>query len=77
MKYVYEDRTIPITNEYFNMPEGVVVDTICAETHKLATPYCPKTMTEVFNVKYQPATCDKHATANWKEGEENPNDIKF
>ena len=77
MKYIYEDQTIPITNEYFNMPDGVVVDTICAETHKLATPFCPKTMTEVFNVKYQPGTCDKHATANWKEGEENPNDIKF
>ncbi|HTX18609.1 MAG TPA: PBP1A family penicillin-binding protein [Bacteroidota bacterium] len=77
MKYIYEDPSIPITNEFFEKPDGVVIDTICADTKKLATPFCPKRMTEVFNVKYQPGMCDKHTSANWKESEENPNDIKF
>jgi len=77
MKYIYEDPSIPITNEFFEKPDGVVIDTICADTKKLATPFCPKRMAEVFNIKYQPGMCDKHTSANWKESEENPNDIKF
>ncbi len=77
MKYIYEDPTIPITQEFFERPEGVVVDTICVDTKKLATQFCPKKVAEVFNAKYQPQSCDKHTTANWKEGEDNPNDIKF
>ena len=77
MKYIYEDPTIPITQEFFEKPDGVVVDTICVDTKKLATQFCPKKIAEVFNAKYQPPSCDKHTTANWKEGEDNPNDIKF
>ena len=77
MKYIYEDQSIPITNEFFEKPDGVVVDTICADTKKLATPFCPKKFAEVFNIKYQPGACTKHTSANWKEGEENTNEIKF
>lgn len=64
MKYVYEDKTIPITQPYFRMPNGVERDTICAETKKLATPFCPVKVTEVFNSKYLPAQCDVHLTAD-------------
>ena len=77
MKYIYEDQSIPITQEFFEKPDGVVVDTICADTKKIATQFCPKRMAEVFNVKYRPPACDKHTSANWREGEENPNEIKF
>jgi hypothetical protein len=77
MKYIYEDQSIPITKEFFEKPDGVVLDTICVDTKKLATEFCPKKMTEVFNVRYRPSSCDKHTSANWKEGEENPSDIKF
>ncbi|NUN69104.1 MAG: PBP1A family penicillin-binding protein [Bacteroidetes bacterium] len=60
MKYVYEDKTIPITQPYFKMPNGVERDTICADTKKLATEFCPVKMTEIFNSKYPPAKCDLH-----------------
>ena len=76
MQYVYSDNSIPITQENFEKPDGVVIDTICAETKKLATPFCPKTMTEVFNVKYQPGPCDKHSSSSSKEAED-PNRIQF
>jgi penicillin-binding protein 1A len=76
MQYVYSDNSIPITQEDFQMPDGVVIDTICSETKKLATPYCPKTETEVFNIKYQPGRCDKHTSPMYKENED-PNRIQF
>lgn len=60
MKYVYEDKTIPVTQPYFKMPNGVERDTICAETKKLAGEFCPVRITEIFNSKYPPAKCDLH-----------------
>jgi len=61
MQRVYEDPSIAMPLEYFVMPEGVVRDTICTETKKLATEFCPSTMEEVFNRKYLPPPCDVHA----------------
>lgn len=73
MKYVYEDKTIPITKPYFEMPNGVERDTICVISHKLATKYCPVKTTEVFNSKYVPDKCDIHtgsdATTNGNQSE--------
>ncbi len=64
MKYVYEDKTIPITEPYFKIPNGVERDTICAETKKLATQFCPVKITDIFNSKYPPTQCDLHLTAD-------------
>jgi hypothetical protein len=56
--------------EYFEKPPGVEADTICTETKKLATQYCPEKMVEYFTEKTRPGLCPKHSTARWKEGEE-------
>lgn len=61
MQYIYADRSIRLGRNYFEMPPGVVRETICSETKKLATPSCPQTETEVFNLKYLPGTCDRHS----------------
>lgn len=64
MKYVYEDKTIPVTQAYFKVPNGVERDTICSETKKLATEFCPVKITEIFNSKYLPARCDIHVSSD-------------
>ncbi len=63
MKYVYEDKTIPVTQPYFRMPNGVEKDSICVDTKKLATEFCPHKIVEVFNSKYLPAFCPIHTSA--------------
>lgn len=70
MKYTYEDPNIGLPLEYFVKPDGVLQETICIETKKLATEYCPTTMTEYFTSKTLPRRCDKHTSSKWKEGEE-------
>ncbi len=64
MKYVYEDKTIPISEPYFKMPNGVEKDSICVVSHKLATEFCPIKRIEVFNSKYLPPKCDIHTSAD-------------
>ncbi|MBI5475240.1 MAG: PBP1A family penicillin-binding protein [Ignavibacteriales bacterium] len=70
MKYVYEDPKINLPIAYFIQPEGVVSDTICVETKKIATEFCPEKEVEIFNKKFIPGKCTKHAVKNWKELEE-------
>jgi penicillin-binding protein 1A len=70
MKYVYEDPLIAMPLEYFERPAGVEADSICVETKKLATQYCPEKVLEYFTEKTRPGLCPKHSTARWKEGEE-------
>jgi len=59
MKTVYdslefEERNFPDCAEVVHLK-------ICAETKKLATPFCPHPYEEIFNVKYQPSeSCDLH-----------------
>jgi penicillin-binding protein 1A len=77
MKYTYEDPNISLPLEYFVKPDGVLQETICIETKKLATEYCPKTMTEYFTAKTLPGRCDKHTSSKWKEGEEGLGTISF
>ncbi|MGA9119100.1 MAG: PBP1A family penicillin-binding protein [Bacteroidota bacterium] len=77
MKYVYEDPTIGMPLEYFQKPDKVLEEKICTETKKLATPYCPQTMTEYFTEKTLPPKCDKHATARWQEGQDAGGTISF
>jgi penicillin-binding protein 1A len=62
MKYVYEDPNIALPVEHFNQPSGVERDTICVETKKIATEYCPQRTEEVFNKKYYPGKCQKHTS---------------
>ncbi len=67
MQSVYDDPAIAMPLDYFIQPEGVERDTICIETKKLATQFCPSRTEEVFNKKYRPSACDKHANEHWKE----------
>ncbi|HTK82597.1 MAG TPA: PBP1A family penicillin-binding protein [Bacteroidota bacterium] len=62
MKYVYEDPDIALPVEYFAQPPNVERDTICVETKKIATQYCPQRTEEVFNKKYPPGRCEKHTS---------------
>jgi penicillin-binding protein 1A len=77
MKYVYDDPNIAMPLEYFEKPASVFRDTICVDTKKLATPFCPNTTTEYFTEKTRPGKCDKHTSAKWKEGEEGQGTISF
>ncbi len=77
MKYVYEDQSIGLAAGNFAQPPGVEWDTICTETKKLATPYCPDRMVEIFNKKYLPGKCDKHTSWRWRETQEQKNTVHF
>lgn len=77
MKYVYDDPSIAMPLEYFEKPPKVLSETICSETKKLATEYCPETEKEYFTEKTLPGKCDKHTTARWKDGEEPGGTISF
>jgi len=77
MKYVYDDQTIGMPLDYFKRPPGVSEDTICTDTKKLATQYCPDKTVEYFTEKTRPAPCDKHTTAMWRKGEEGMGTISF
>ena len=77
MKYVYEDQSIAMPLEYFEKPATVFAETICADTKKLATEYCPNKMTEYFTEKTRPGKCNKHTSLKWNEGEEGLGTISF
>ena len=77
MKYVYDDPDIAMPLEYFQRPETVREETICAVTKKLATEYCPVKMTEYFTEKTLPGKCDKHTSLRWNEEEEGMGTISF
>jgi hypothetical protein len=67
MKYVYEDREISMPVDFFDRPEDIVEEVICTETRMIATEYCPSRVSEVFNRKYLPGTCDQHTSTRWNE----------
>ena len=64
MRDVYNDREIGLPISSFVQPDGVVTATICAQTGKLATEFCPEKVTEIFNSKYLPPVCDVHTSPN-------------
>jgi penicillin-binding protein 1A len=76
MQYTYEDPEIGLQLDYFRQPDGIVTDTICVETKKRATQYCPEKTTEIFNSKYPIGPCDLHTSPHWRE-ERNPNKINW
>ena len=77
MKYVYDDQSIGLPPGTFVQPPGVERDTICVETKKLATPFCPERTEEIFNKKYVPGKCDKHTSWRWRETQDQKNTIHF
>jgi penicillin-binding protein 1A len=77
MKYVYSDPNISMPLQYFEKPAGVLQETICIDTKKLATQYCPNTATEYFTEKTLPGRCDKHTSSKWNEGEDGMGTISF
>jgi penicillin-binding protein 1A len=68
MRDVYDDRDIGLPISSFIQPEGVVTATVCAQTGKLATEFCPQKVTEVFNSKYLPPVCDVHTSPSQQTG---------
>jgi penicillin-binding protein 1A len=60
MHDVYADQSIGMPMEYFVMPDGIERDTICVESKKKATPWCPEVTTEIFNKAYPPGDCPLH-----------------
>jgi penicillin-binding protein 1A len=77
MKYVYEDPSIAMPLEYFEKPATVFAETICTDTKKLATEYCPNKMIEYFTEKTLPGKCNKHTSMKWNDGEEGFGTISF
>lgn len=77
MEKTYDDPSIGLPINDFKMPEGVEQDTICAETKKIATQFCPEKEVEVFNKKYVPAKCNLHTTWHWKEDQGGKTSISF
>jgi penicillin-binding protein 1A len=77
MQQVYKDRSIDLPISDFIMPQGVETDTICSETKKLATEFCPEREVEVFNKKYIPGKCNIHTTWRWKEEQDRKTNISF
>ncbi len=68
MRDVYDDKDIGLPITSFVQPDGVVTVTICAQTGKLATEFCPQKVTEIFNAKYLPPVCDVHTSPNQQTG---------
>ncbi|HUI28597.1 MAG TPA: PBP1A family penicillin-binding protein [Candidatus Acidoferrales bacterium] len=64
MRDSYNDKEIGLPISSFVQPDGVVTATICAQTGKLATEFCPQKVTEIFNAKYLPPVCDVHTSPN-------------
>jgi len=68
MKAASDSLSLPV--EDFAMPAGVVRVKVCAETWQKASPYCPKTVEEVFVEGTQPTEiCQMHGR---KEGPAGP-----
>ncbi len=76
MHDVYADQAIGMPMEYFVMPDGIERDTICVDTKKKATPFCPDVYEEVFNRAYPPGECPAHTSE--QSGRRKPkNSISF
>ncbi|MDZ7724668.1 MAG: PBP1A family penicillin-binding protein [candidate division KSB1 bacterium] len=59
MKAAHDTLDLPV--EWLERPDGVVDVSICLETQKIATPYCPNVADEICDVRYLPQdTCQVH-----------------
>lgn len=66
MRDVYNDRSIGLPITTFVRPQGVVTETVCAKTGKLATQFCPDKVTDIFNAKYLPPVCNLYTSPTLK-----------
>jgi membrane carboxypeptidase/penicillin-binding protein len=64
-------KKLPI--EYFEKPDSVVNEKVCAVSHKLAGPSCPQTFEDCFIVGRFPDVCDVHGIGKSKK----PNTAKL
>jgi penicillin-binding protein 1A len=63
MTAVYDSLDFP-TKKFAESP-NVIRATICKDTRKLATSYCPETIEEMFNLKFMPTEkCEEHGGPN-------------
>ncbi|RKY68621.1 MAG: hypothetical protein DRP97_06090, partial [Candidatus Latescibacterota bacterium] len=59
MKAAHDSLHLPVAD--FVIPATVVQLDICAETHKIATEYCPRVLHELFKPGTEPTEiCPKH-----------------
>ncbi len=63
MEQVYQKIDMPL--KYFKLAEGIKSVTFCQETMDLgdprvATEYCPNTVTDIVNIKHIPPKCELH-----------------
>lgn len=77
MKSVYDDETIGLPFDDFVQPDGVVRDSICTETKKLATMFCPERVEEIFNKNHLPGKCPLHTSWNWRDSDREKKTINF
>jgi penicillin-binding protein 1A len=77
MKFAYEDSTIGLPVEHILPPEGVVLDTICADTKKKVREWCPERVTEYFNEKYPIGLCEKHTSPFWNDQKRRPGQVSW
>ena len=62
MKYAYADKRVNLPVRDFLQPEGVTQERICLESQNLATPFCPRVVTDFINKKYFPGYCTLHSS---------------
>lgn len=56
MKELHKD----LPKEKFGLSPSIVRNSVCSETHEIATRYCPETYSELFLVTRKPDGCSKH-----------------
>jgi len=77
MRYVYDDPSIAMPLEYFERPASVSADSICTETKKIATQFCPGKTLEYFTDKTRPGPCDVHTSADWRSAQQRTGKVSY
>ena len=58
---IVRDYTATHPSRPFTAPEGIVTESVCADSGKLATPSCPNVVSEIFLERFRPQReCDLH-----------------
>jgi penicillin-binding protein 1A len=75
MKAAHDTIGLPV--EDFIMPPGVIRIDICDDTKMIASEFCPKITSEVFELKNAPKeTCDKHRGFEGKRSQPQNNNVE-
>ena len=58
---IVRDYAVTHPSRPFTAPEGIVTESVCADSGKLATPNCPNVVSEIFLERFRPQReCDLH-----------------